>query len=67
MFPNKAKEYLSYQYFRVGPASEQLSISGFTTDPIIGSSKSLTSVDMKFTTRDRDNDKCMGSAWIQEH
>ena len=59
MFPNKTKGYLSYHHFRVGPASNDyhLSISGFsgnTTDPSTGSS-SLNG--MKFTTRDRDNDK----------
>ena len=57
MFPNKTKGYLSYRHFRVGPASNdyQLSISGFsgnTTDPIIADLNGL-----KFTTRDRDNDK----------
>ena len=61
MFPNKVKGYLSYRHFRVGPASDdyRLSISGFsgnTTDAItIAGSKSLNG--MKFTTRDRDNDK----------
>ena len=59
MLRNKTKGYLSYRHFRVGPASDdyQISISGFsgnTTNPI-------AYVDpinnMKFTTRDRDNDK----------
>ena len=59
MFPNKTKGYLSYYHFRVGPASDdyRLSISGFsgsTTDPITGSHSTNN---MKFTTRDRDNDK----------
>ena len=50
--------YLSYKKFAVGPASEQypLTISGFTgytTDPI-GTHNLNT---MKFTTRDRDNDR----------
>ena len=59
MFPNKTKGYLSYHHFRVGPASDdyRLSISRFsgnTTDPITGV-HSLNH--MKFTTRDRDNDK----------
>ena len=59
MLSNKTKGYLSYHHFRVGPASDNywLSISGFsgnTTDPITGS-HSLNA--MKFTTRDRDNDK----------
>ena len=62
IFPNKTKGYLSYRHFRVGPASDdyQLSISGFTgntTDPITGR-HSLSGV--KFTTRDRDNDKWSG-------
>ena len=56
---NGTKGYFSYHHFRVGPASDdyQLSMSGFsgnTTDPIIGG-YSLNN--MKFTTRDRDNDK----------
>ena len=59
MLRNKTKGYLSYRHFRVGPASDdyQISISGFsgnTTNPI-------AYVDpinnMKFTTRDKDNDK----------
>ena len=59
MLSNNTKGYLSYHHFRVGPASDdyQLSISGFsgnTTDPITGS-RPLNN--MKFTTRDRDNDK----------
>ena len=59
MLSNGTKGYLSYHHFRVGPASDdyQISISGFngnTTDPITGS-HSLNN--MKFTTRDRDNDK----------
>ena len=50
--------YLSYKKFAVGPGSEQypLTISGFTgytTDPI-GTHNQNT---MKFTTRDRDNDR----------
>ena len=58
MFANKTKGYLSYRYFRVGPASDnyRLSISAFsgnTTDPIIGT-YSLNG--MKFTTKDIDND-----------
>ena len=53
------KGHLSYNNFRVGPASEQypITISGFdgvaTNDPI-GGLNSLNG--MKFTTRDRDND-----------
>ena len=50
--------YLPYKKFAVGPGSEQypLTISGFTgytTDPI-GTHNLNT---MKFTTRDRDNDR----------
>ena len=60
---NKAKGYLSYRHFKVGPASDdyRLSISGFsgnTTDPITGA-HSLNG--MKFTTRDRDNDNAGSS------
>ena len=59
MLSNKTKGYLSYHHFRVQPASDdyRLSISGFSgniTDPITGSHSLNT---MKFTTRDRDNDK----------
>ena len=59
MFTNKTKGYLSYRHFRVGPASDdyRLSISRFsgnTPDPITGS---YSVNGMKFTTRDRDNDK----------
>ena len=59
MLSNKTKGYFSYHQFRVGPASDdyRLSISGFsgnTSDPITG----VQSINgMKFTTRDRDNDK----------
>ena len=50
--------YLPYKKFAVGPATEQypLTISGFTgytTDPF--SSHDLNT--MKFTTRDKDNDR----------
>ena len=60
MLSNKTKGYLSYHYFRVGPASDdyQLSISRFsgnTTDPITG-----TQNGMKFTTKDQDNDRWSG-------
>ena len=58
IFTNGTKSYLSYKSFSVGPANSQyqLSISGFTgitddpftTHPLNG---------MKFTTKDRDNDK----------
>ena len=68
MLSNKRKAYFSYHHFRVGPASDdyRLSISGFsgnTTDPIIATG--LTPNDMKFTTKDRDNDnwdlKCVSN------
>ena len=64
-FTNGTKSYLSYTNFSVGSANSQyqLSISGFTgitTDlftehPLNG---------MKFTTKDRDNDKCGGNCAI---
>ena len=59
MLTDKIKGYLSYHHFRVGPASDdyRLSISGFsgnTTHPII---HTYSANGMKFTTRDRDNDK----------
>ena len=58
-FTNGTKSYLSYSKFSVGPANSQyqLRISGFTgitTDPF-DSGHSLDG--MKFTTKDRDNDK----------
>ena len=54
-FTNGTKSYVSYNNFVVGPANSQyqLSISGFTgitSDPF-----NLNG--MKFTTKDRDNDK----------
>ena len=57
-FTNGTKSYLSYKSFSVGSANSQyqLSISGFTgvtTDPF--STHSLNG--MKFSTKDRDNDK----------
>ena len=60
-FINGSIGYLSYNNFRVGPATEQypLTISGFdgvTTDPF--STHPLNG--MKFTTRDRDNDNWSG-------
>ena len=59
MLSNKTKGYLSYHQFRVGPASDdyQLSILGFsgnTSDPITGTQLNIS---LKFTTRDRDNDR----------
>ena len=61
MLSNKTKGYLSYHHFRVGPACDdyQLRISEFsgnTTDPI----GSFSLNNMKFTTRDRDNDRWNG-------
>ena len=69
MLSNKTKGYLSYRHFRVGPASDdyRLSISGFsgiTTDPIT-SIHSLNN--MKFTTRDRDNDKRSNNCAVFGH
>ena len=57
-FTNGTKSYLSYKNFSVGPANSQyqLSISGFTgvtTDPFTAHSSN----GMKFTTKDRDNEK----------
>jgi len=57
-FTNETKSYLSYNKFAVGPVNSQyqLSISGFTgitTDPFAFSRLN----GMKFTTKDRDNDK----------
>ena len=57
-FTNGTKSYLSYNKFSVGPANSQyqLSISGFTgitTDPF--TTHPLNG--MKFTTKDRDNDR----------
>ena len=62
-FPNGTNGYLSYSNFRVGPATEQypLTISGYsgvTTDPFSSHDK-LNG--MKFTTRDRDNDRWSGN------
>ena len=58
-FTNGTKSYLSYNKFSVGPANSQyqLSISGFTgitTDPF-NSGHPING--MKFTTKDRDNDR----------
>jgi len=64
-FSNGTKAYLSYSNFRIGPATEQypLTISGFdgvTSDPIVPSGGPWSIHDMKFTTRDRDNDLALG-------
>ena len=65
-FTNGTKSYLSYKSFSVGPANNQyqLSISGFTgvTDDPIAGSYSLNG--MKFTTKDRDNDKHGGNCAV---
>ena len=68
-FTNGTKSYMSYNSFSVGPANSQyqLSISGFigitNEDPF----KSYNINGMKFTTKDRDNDKrggnCAISGW----
>ena len=68
-FTNGTKSYLSYKNFSVGPANSQyqLSISGFagvTTDPIAGT-HSLNG--MKFTTKDRDNDKWGRNCAVSAH
>ena len=57
-FTNGTKSYLSYNKFAVGPANSQyqLSISGFTgitDDPFTTHNIN----NMKFTTKDRDNDQ----------
>ena len=57
-FTNGTKSYLSYNKFAVGPANSQyqLSISGFTgitDDPFISSGLN----GMKFSTKERENDK----------
>ena len=57
-FTNGTKSYLSYNKFSVGPANSQyqLSISGYTgitTDPF----STYPINGMRFTTKDRDNDK----------
>ena len=61
---NGTKGYLSYSNFRVGPATEQypLTISGFdgvTTEPFYITPTHIhwSLNQMKFTTRDRDNDR----------
>jgi len=55
-FTNGSKGYLSYGNFRVGPATEQYPLTiaefdGSTNNPLSYNNR------MKFTTRDRDNDK----------
>ena len=61
MLSNKTKGYLLYHQFRVGPSSDDywLSISGFSgniTNPITATGGNNLN-GMKFTARDRDNDK----------
>ena len=65
-FTNGTKSYLSYNMFSVGPANSQyqLSISGFTgitTDPF--TTHPLNG--MKFTTKDRDNDRWVANCAIR--
>ena len=67
-FTNGTKSYLSYTNFSVGPANSQyqLSISGFTgitTDPFTTHPQN----GMKFTTKDRDNDKSGGNCAKSGH
>ena len=64
-FTNGTKSYLFYKSFSVGSANSQyqLSISGFTgitTDPFTGSRLN----GMKFSTKDRDNDRNAGNCAI---
>ena len=58
-FTNGTTSYLSYDNFAVGPASKQyqLSISGFTGITTTDSFAKHPLNGMKFTTKDRDNDK----------
>jgi len=56
---NGSRGHLSYSHFKIGSADKQypLTISGYegnTTDPLAGDYSLNT---MRFTTRDRDNDK----------
>ena len=65
-FTNGTKSYLSYNNFAVGPANSQyqLNISGFTgitTDPF--STHNING--MKFTTKDRDNDKSSNNCAVK--
>ena len=64
-FTNGTKSYLFYKNFSVGPANSQyqLRISGFTgvtTDPFTEHQIN----GMKFTTKDRDNDKHSGNCAV---
>ena len=65
MFTNGTKRYLFYKNFKVGPPSSQYQLtisgySGYTTDPSKHSSSTQIN-SIKFTTRDRDNDKLSGN------
>ena len=62
---NGTKSYLSYNKLAIGPSNSQyqLSISGFTADPF-----SSYSINMKFTTKDRDNDQNhSGNCAVKSH
>ena len=60
-FANKTRGYLYYKNFKVGPPSSQYQLtisgySGYTSDPATQAQPWDLINDMKFTTRDRDND-----------
>ena len=68
-FSNGTKSFMHYNYFRVGPATDnyRLSISGFTgitpTDPFT----SWNINGQQFTTYDRDNDPWPGNCALNGH
>ena len=60
-FANETSGYLYYKNFEVGPPSSQYQLtisgySGYTTDPATQAQSWDLINNMKFTTRDRDND-----------
>ena len=72
MLTDKTKGYLSYNHFRGGPASDdyRLSISGFsgnTSDPVLVQNSGDNLNGMRFTTRDRDNDKYSNNCAISRY